>query len=230
MHEFALVLIGAAISLVSSVTVTWLQGRYLRRSELRASARESTRQLTSMFIAERDNPSDLTSTEPSPNLSEAEMTAAAIADRRTRERVRALLRLLRELKLPELQELSGVKPERSRDLICEHALEVLGAHFRSERIPSLPQPVRKILDVEDEALNIHANGGNTESGSTGSTGSGDTTRKSESPAQAGSSGRGSRRSKSQSASAGSKSGTKKADDKDEKEKDIESSSFWNEDQ
>ncbi|RNL85816.1 hypothetical protein [Halostreptopolyspora alba] len=224
MHEFALVLIGAAISLVSSVTVTWLQARYLRRSELRASARESTRQLTSMFIAERDNPTDLTSKEPSPNLTEAEMTAAAIADRRTRERVRTLIRLLRELRLPELQELSGLKPERGREVICEHALEVLGAHFRSERIPGLPQQIRKIIDVEDEALNIHANGAGTGSGDTGGTG-----QKSEAPAQAGSSGRGARR-KSQSTSTGGKSGAKKAGDKEDKEKDIEDSSFWSESQ
>ncbi len=217
MNEFFLVLTGAAISLVSSVCVIWLQTRYLRRSEVRATARESTRQLTAMFIAERDNPVDVTNKEPSANLTEAEMTAAALVDRRTRERIRALVRLLRELKLPELQELSGLKSERAREAICDHALEVLGAHFRAERIPALPQPVRKILDVEDEALNIHAGGGNTSK-----------PQPAEAPTHTTSpGGRRSSRRKSSSSSTESKSGSSKKSG--DKEKDIEDSGFWNED-
>ncbi|MFC4563734.1 hypothetical protein ACFO4E_17875 [Nocardiopsis mangrovi] len=154
MNEFLLVLTGAAISLVSSVTVTWLQARHLRRGELRVAARDSTRQLTGLFIAERD----LQGGGPSPALAEAEMMAVAIADRRTRDRMRALIRLLREAGLPELQELSGTKAEPARRILCDHALEVLGAHFRGERLPALPPQVQKMLDVEDEALNIHAGG------------------------------------------------------------------------
>ncbi|MBB4935107.1 hypothetical protein F4561_006001 [Lipingzhangella halophila] len=220
MNDFTLIILGAAISLVSSVSVTWLQARYLRRTELRATARESTRQLTSMFIAERDNPAETTSKEPSANLTEAEMTAAALADRRTRERVRALIRLLRELKLPELQELSGTKPERARQQICDHALEVLGAHFRAERIPGLPQSVRKILDVEDEALNIHAGGGTSKP---------DDTAASEASSATGSAAnRGGARRKSQAVPADGKSATKKTGDKG-KEKDVDSSEFWNND-
>ncbi len=218
MNEFLLVLTGAAISLVSSVCVTWLQARYLRRSEVRATARESTRQLTSIFIAERDNPVDSANKEPSVNLTEAEMTAAALVDRRTRERVRALVRLLREFKLPELQELSGLKPERAREAICDHALEILGAHFRAERIPSLPQSVRKILDVEDEALNIHAGSGSTSVSKPAA----------ESPAPSASSTGGGRkpsRRKTTASSADSKSTTKRTGNN---EKDIEDSSFWNE--
>ncbi|MFC3998026.1 hypothetical protein ACFOVU_18995 [Nocardiopsis sediminis] len=154
MNDFLLVLTGAAISLVSSVTVTWLQARQLRRGELRVAARDSTRQLTGLFIAERD----LQGAGPSPALAEAEMMAVAIADRRTRDRMRALIRLLREAGLPELQELSGTKAEPARRVLCDHALEVLGAHFRGERLPALPPQVQKMLDVEDEALNIHAGG------------------------------------------------------------------------
>nr|WP_242677485.1 hypothetical protein [Streptomonospora litoralis] len=152
------VLTGAAISLVTSVVVTWVQSRHVRKSEIRVATRESTRQLTGLFIAEREGALDAQDAEPTAALAEAEMMSVAISDRRTRERMRAVIRLLRELRLPELQELSGAKPAVMRPLLCDHALEVLGAHFRNERLPALPQHVQKMLDVEDEALSIHAGG------------------------------------------------------------------------
>ncbi|WP_461000350.1 hypothetical protein [Streptomonospora sediminis] len=152
------VLTGAAISLVTSVVVTWVQSRNARRTELRIAARDSTRQLTGLFIAEREGAAETGGTEPTPALAEAEMMSVAIADRRTRERMRAIIRLLRELPLQELQELSGARPAVVRPLLCDHALEVLGAHFRNERLPAVPQSVQKMLDVEDEALSIHAGG------------------------------------------------------------------------
>ncbi|MDA8371888.1 MAG: hypothetical protein M0026_18750 [Nocardiopsaceae bacterium] len=157
MNDFLLVLTGGGISLVSSVAVTWLQARHLRKSEVRVATRESTRQLTGLFIAERDSSID-GGAEPTPSLAEAEMMAVAISDRRTRDRMRDIIRLLRELPLPELQELSGMSPERARRIMCDHALEVLGAHFRGERLPSLPVEVQRMLSVEDEALNIHTGG------------------------------------------------------------------------
>ncbi|MBB5998599.1 hypothetical protein [Streptomonospora salina] len=153
-----LVLTGAGISLVTSVVVTWVQGRQARKGENRVAARESTRELTGLFIAEREGAAENGGTEPTPALAEAEMMSVAITDRRTRERMRAVIRLLRELRLPELQELSGANPAVLRPLLCDHALEVLGSHFRNERLPALPQSVQKMLDVEDEALNIHAGG------------------------------------------------------------------------
>ncbi|MUL41336.1 hypothetical protein FZ103_09115 [Streptomonospora sp. PA3] len=153
-----LVLTGAAISLVTSVVVIWAQARHIRKGENRVAARESTRQLTGLFIAEREGSEESGGTEPTPALAEAEMASVAISDRRTRERMRTIIRLLRELSLPELQELSGAKPAVMRPLLCDHALEVLGAHFRNERLPALPPSVQKMLDVEDEALSIHAGG------------------------------------------------------------------------
>ncbi|GAA1755341.1 hypothetical protein GCM10009834_10860 [Streptomonospora arabica] len=158
MYDMLLVLTGAAISLVTSVVVTWAQGRQVRKGENRVAARESTRQLTGLFIAERQGAAESDGAEPTPALAEAEMMSVAISDRRTRERMRAIIRLLRELWLPELQELSGAKPAVMRPLLCDHALEVLGAHFRNERLPAVPQNVQKMLDVEDEALSIHAGG------------------------------------------------------------------------
>lgn len=158
MYDMLFVLTGAAISLVTSVVVTWVQSRNARRTELRIAARDSTRQLTGLFIAEREGAAETGGTEPTPALAEAEMMSVAIADRRTRERMRAIIRLLRELPLQELQELSGARPAVVRPLLCDHALEVLGAHFRNERLPAVPQSVQKMLDVEDEALSIHAGG------------------------------------------------------------------------
>nr|WP_274613983.1 hypothetical protein [Streptomonospora nanhaiensis] len=153
-----LVLTGAAVSLVTSVVVTWLQARHVRRGEVRIATRDSTRRLTSLFIAEREA-ADADGAEPTDALAEAEVMCVAIADRRTRERMRALVRLMREIRLPELQRLSGVTPALGRRALCDHALEVLGAHFRGERLPAVPASVQRMLDVEDEALNIHAGGG-----------------------------------------------------------------------
>ncbi|WP_193790040.1 hypothetical protein [Streptomonospora alba] len=153
-----LVLTGASISLVTSVVVTWVQGRQVRKGDNRVAARESTRELTGLFIAEREGAAENGGTEPTPALAEAEMMSVAISDRRTRERMRAIIRLLRELRLPELRELADANPAVMRPLLCDHALEVLGSHFRNERLPALPQSVQKMLDVEDEALNIHAGG------------------------------------------------------------------------
>ncbi|GAA3737156.1 hypothetical protein HDA32_005481 [Spinactinospora alkalitolerans] len=157
MYDFLLVLAGGGISLVSSAAVTWLQGRHSRRTEGRAAAREATRQLTGLFITERDTPSPGDGTASSA-LAEAEILSVTIADRRVRDRVRDVIRLLRECRLPELEELSGVKAERAVQMLCDHALEVLGAHFRGDRLPALPQNVQKMLDAEEEALNIHAGG------------------------------------------------------------------------
>ncbi|MFD0776493.1 hypothetical protein ACFQZ2_21375, partial [Streptomonospora algeriensis] len=153
-----LVLTGAAISLVTSVVVTWVQARQVRKGENRVAARESTRELTGLFIAEREGAAENGGTEPTPALAEAEMMSVALSDRRTRDRMRAVIRLLRELQLPELQELSGANPAVMRPLLCDHALEVLGSHFRNERLPALPPSVQKMLDVEDEALSIHTGG------------------------------------------------------------------------
>ncbi|WP_040711090.1 hypothetical protein [Nocardiopsis potens] len=157
MNEFLLVLTGGGICLVSSVTVTWLHSRHVHRGEARTAARESTRQLTALFIAERD--AALEGGGPTDGLAEAEMLSIAVADRRVRDRIRAAVRLLRELHLPELQELSGQRPEAGRRMLCDHALEVLGAHYRGERPPAVPQAMQRMLTVEDEALNIHTGGG-----------------------------------------------------------------------
>ncbi|WP_017626368.1 hypothetical protein [Nocardiopsis chromatogenes] len=154
MDEFLLVLTGGAISLASSATVTWLQTRHANRGESRAVARESTRRLTGLFIAERD--AALMGEGPSAGLAEAETLAVALADRRTRERIRDAVRLLRELHLTELQELSGQRAAPGRRMLCDHALEVLGAHFRGEKVPAAPQAMQKMLDVEDEALSIRS--------------------------------------------------------------------------
>ncbi|MBB6174577.1 hypothetical protein HNR23_004637 [Nocardiopsis mwathae] len=156
MTDLLLVLTGAGISLASSVTVTWLQARYNRRGEVRESTRVSTRRLTALFIAERDDPGADASGGPTSALAEAELLAMTITDRRSRERIRDLTRLLRELRLPELRELSGVRPERARRVLCDHALEVLGALYRGERLPAVPEQVQRMLSVEDEALSIHA--------------------------------------------------------------------------
>ncbi|MDA2814922.1 hypothetical protein O4J56_30030 [Nocardiopsis sp. RSe5-2] len=154
MDEFLLVLTGGAVSLASSATVTWLQTRHAYRGEARAATRESTRRLTALFIAERD--AALMGEGPSAGLAEAETLAVALADRRTRERVRDAVRLLRELHLTELQELSGQRAAPGRRMLCDHALEVLGAHFRGEKVPAAPQGMQKMLDVEDEALSIRS--------------------------------------------------------------------------
>ncbi|GAA1073585.1 hypothetical protein [Nocardiopsis composta] len=156
MNEFLLVLTGGGICLVSSVIVTWLHSRHVHRGEARTAARESTRQLTALFIAERD--AALEGDGPTDGLAEAEMLSIAVADRRVRDRVRAAIRLLRELHLPELQELSGQRPEAGRRLLCDHALEVLGAHYRGEKPPAVPPEMQRMLTVEDEALNIHTGG------------------------------------------------------------------------
>lgn len=160
MDQLLLVVAGGAIALLSSVTVTWLQGRHSRKNEDRAALRQSNRELTRLFITERDAP------EPSPGaegatsaeLSEAEMLTTMVSDRRTRERLRDIIRLLRECHLPEMEELSGVRASQARQLLCSHALDVLGSHFRQERLPAAPAAVQRMLKVEDEALNIHTGG------------------------------------------------------------------------
>lgn len=144
-------LLGAVISLVTSVTVTAFQARQIRRTDVRASSRSSARSLMSTFIAERDSGDSKDSF-----LTEAEVTVMAMTDHKTRDRLRHVIRLLRERELPEVQELSGVKAERARELLCDHALEVLGAHLRSERLPELPSQVRTMLSVEEEALSIRS--------------------------------------------------------------------------
>ena len=150
-NPFALILLGAGISLVTSVVVTGLQARHIRRNDIRVSSRSSARSLTSAFIAERDSDGSQESF-----LAEAELTVMSMTDRKTRDRLRDVIRLLRERNLPEIEELSGVKAERARQLLCDHALEVLGAHLRSERLPEVPSQVRKMLTIEEEALSIHS--------------------------------------------------------------------------
>ncbi|MEY9214608.1 hypothetical protein NI17_018935 [Thermobifida halotolerans] len=163
MNEFLLVLAGGAVSLVTSATVTWLQGRYARRSETRLAARDATRQLTSLLIAQRDAPEGTPSTTV---LAEAELLAATITTRRTREAVQEVIRLLRECELPELEQLSGVRAARARQILCDHGLAVLGAHLRGDRLPSVPETVRSMRSVENEALNIRAGGSPASSAAT----------------------------------------------------------------
>lgn len=150
-NALVLILLGAAISLVTSVVVTGLQARHLRRDEVRAASRASARSLTGAFIAERDSGDDKEN-----YLADAELTVMTMTDRKTRERLRDLVRLLRERTFPEIEELSGVRAERARQLLCEHALEVLGAHMRSERLPDVPPHIRKMLSIEEEALSIRS--------------------------------------------------------------------------
>lgn len=150
-NPLALILLGAGISLVTSVVVTAVQARLIRRDGIRTSSRASARTLTSAFIAERDSVDGRESF-----LAEAELTVMSMTDRKTRDRLRDVIRLLRERALPEIEELSGVRSERARQLLCDHALEVLGAHLRSEKLPEVPAPVRKMLSVEEEALSIHS--------------------------------------------------------------------------
>ncbi|RCV50003.1 hypothetical protein, partial [Marinitenerispora sediminis] len=153
MNEFLLVLTGGAVSLVSSSAVTWLQGRQAGRVRDRTVARDSARQLTGLFIAARDARGPAGET-----LTEAEVVAVGLTDRGVRERVRDVLRLLREHRLPEMEELSGVRAQQARRVLCDHALEVLGAHFRGERMPAVPEPVRRMLDVENEVLGVRSGG------------------------------------------------------------------------
>ncbi|WDZ90881.1 hypothetical protein [Nocardiopsis sp. HUAS JQ3] len=150
-NPLVLILLGAGISLVTSVVVTAVQARLVRRDSIRTSSRASARTLTSAFIAERDSVDGGDSF-----LAEAELTVMSMTDRKTRDRLRDVIRLLRERALPEIEELSGVRSERSRQLLCDHALEVLGAHLRSEKLPEVPAAVRKMLSVEEEALSIHS--------------------------------------------------------------------------
>lgn len=144
-------LVGAGIALVTSVVVTVLQARQIRRTDIRAASRTSARNLMSAFISERDSDS-----QGENFLSEAEMTVMAMTDRKTRGRLRDLIRLLRERSLPEIEELSGVKSDRARHLLCDHALEVLGAHLRTERLPEVPSTVQMMLSVEEEALSMRS--------------------------------------------------------------------------
>lgn len=146
-----LVLIGAGISLVTSVVVTALHSRQIRRAELRTGTRTSARNLTSAFIAERDGTS-----EDADFLRESELTVMSMTDRKARERLSAVVRLLREHDLPEVEQLSGVSAATAKRVLCDHALDVLGAHLRADRLPEVPEVMRKMLSVEEEALNIHS--------------------------------------------------------------------------
>ncbi len=89
-NPIVLILIGAAISLVASVAVTGLQARLLRRNDVREASRASARRLTSVFIGERDSADSADGF-----LTEAEITVMSMTDRKTRERLAAVLRLLR---------------------------------------------------------------------------------------------------------------------------------------
>jgi hypothetical protein len=150
-NTVVLVVIGASISLVTSVVVTALHARQIRRAELRTSTRTSARNLTSAFIAERDGTADGTDF-----LRESELTVMSMTDRKTRERLSAVVRLLREHDLPEVEQLSGVSATTAKRVLCDHALDVLGAHLRSDRLPEAPAVMRKMLSVEEEALSIHS--------------------------------------------------------------------------
>ncbi|GLU46513.1 hypothetical protein [Nocardiopsis ansamitocini] len=156
MNELTLVLTGAAISLVTSAVVTWLLGRQARQTQDRSAVRDSARRLTAVFIAERDASTAGTEAGSPSRLAEAEAVSLALTDRKVRGRIGDVIRLLRESGITELQELSGVRSGRGRSLLCDHALDVLGAHFRGERLPALPEAIRKMLDVENEALGIHS--------------------------------------------------------------------------
>ena len=146
-----LVLLGAGISLVTSAVVTALHARQIRRAELRSGTRSSARSLTSAFIAERDGNGDKIEF-----LRDAELTVMSMTDRKTRERLTAVVRLLREHELPEVEQLSGVGSGTAKRVLCDHALDVLGAHLRAERLPEIPSAMRKMLSVEEEALSIHS--------------------------------------------------------------------------
>lgn len=150
-NPIVLILLGATISLVTSVVVTALHARQIRRAELRSGTRASARNLTSAFIAEREGSSDKTEF-----LSEAELTVMSMTDRKTRERLTAVVRLMREHDLPEVEQLSGVGSATAKRVLCDHALDVLGAHLRADRLPEVPSVMRKMLSVEEEALSIHS--------------------------------------------------------------------------
>ncbi len=146
-----LVVVGAAVSLATSVIVTALHSRQIRRAELRTSTRTSARNLTSAFIAERDGTGGGTDF-----LREAELTVMSMTDRKTRERLSGIVRLLREHDLPEVEQLSGVSAVTAKRVLCDHALDVLGAHLRADRLPEVPAVMRKMLSIEEEALSIHS--------------------------------------------------------------------------
>ncbi|MGW5876759.1 hypothetical protein ACWFMI_09460 [Nocardiopsis terrae] len=150
-NDAALIVLGAAISLVTSVVVTALHARQIRRSELRTATRTSARNLTSAFIAERDG-----TAEGADFLSEAELTVMSMTDRKARERLSRVVRLLREHELPEVEQLSGVDSAAAKRVLCDHALDVLGAHLRADRLPEVPDVMRRMLNVEEEALSIHS--------------------------------------------------------------------------
>lgn len=146
-----LVMIGAGISLLTSAVVTALHARQIRRAELRTGTRTSARNLTSAFIAERDDTGDDTDF-----LREAELTVMSMTDRKARERLSAVVRLLREHDLPEVEQLSGTSAVTAKRVLCDHALDVLGAHLRADRLPEVPVVMRKMLSIEEEALSIHS--------------------------------------------------------------------------
>lgn len=150
-NPIALILLGAVISLVTSAVVTALHAGQMRRAELRAGTRASARHLTSAFIAERETNGD-----KAEFLSEAELTVMSMTERKTRERLTSVVRLLREHDLPEVEQLSGIGAATAKRVLCDHALDVLGAHLRADRLPEIPTVMRKMLSVEEEALSIRS--------------------------------------------------------------------------
>src|SRR5690606_40942096 len=53
--------------------------------------------------------------------------------------------------LPEVEQLSGVSAATAKRVLCDHALDVLGAHLRADRLPEVPAVMRKMLSIEEEA-------------------------------------------------------------------------------
>lgn len=154
------ILLGAIIALVGSVLATWVQGSLMRRASARDATQSAIHELWRLFIDERESGGTTTDggVTTGHTLGEAELLTATIADRRTRERVTLVTRLLRECELPEMEELSGMPATRARHVLCAHVLNVLGTQLRNERLPALPETLQSMQRVESEALKIHAGG------------------------------------------------------------------------
>lgn len=152
------VLLGAAIALVGSVLATWVQGTLTRRATAREKTQAAVHELWRLFIDEREAGESAGGITAGRGLGEAELLTATITDRRVRERVTVVLRLLRVSALPEMAELSGIPAPQARQELCAHVLEVLGTQLRNERLPALPESVQTLTRVESEALKIHAGG------------------------------------------------------------------------
>ncbi|QVQ50563.1 hypothetical protein J4H86_16850 [Spiractinospora alimapuensis] len=152
------ILLGAIIALAGSVLATWVQGSLTRRANAREATQGAIHELWRLFIDERESDGSATGITAGRTLGEAELLTATIADRRTRERVTLVTRLLRECELPEMEELSGMPADRARRALCAHVLDVLGTQLRNERLPALPESLQSMRRVESEALKIHAGG------------------------------------------------------------------------